>query len=205
MKKIFILAIGLFVATAANAQDRIKFGIKAGLNISDIIKGDGNNNFNTETKPGFNAGVTLEIPLIAGLQFTPEALYSQKGYKLTYSDNSSFKQTTNFFDIPILFSFRFPGSGFNIVAGPQVSFLLSTKNKFDNGFGTVEETRVEDDSDRFKKSLVGGVIGFRYDVNDRFDIHARYALDFQKNNENGTSYTPEYRNQVYSVGVGIKF
>lgn len=204
MKKIFILAIGLFMAsTAANAQG-IKFGIKGGLNISDIIKDDGNNNFETKTKPGFNAGVTLEIPLIAGLAFTPEVLYAQKGYKLTYSGGTEFTQTTNFIDVPILASFKL-GSSFNIVAGPQVSFLLSTKNKFETGFGTVEETRVEDDSDRFKKSLVGGVIGFRYDVNQKFDIHGRYALDFQKNNENGTTSTPEYRNQVFSVGVGIKF
>ncbi|MBB6499424.1 porin family protein [Pedobacter cryoconitis] len=203
MKKIIILAIGLFVATAANAQDGIKFGVKAGLNISDIIKGNGNNNFNTKVKPGFNAGLTVEIPLIAGLAFTPEVLYSQKGYKLT-SSFGEFRQTTNFLDIPILASFRL-GSSFNIVAGPQVSFLLSTKNKFENGFGTVQQTEVVNDSDRFKKSLVGGVIGFRYDIDRKFDIHGRYALDFQKNNENGTSTTPEFRNQVFSVGVGIKF
>lgn len=202
MKKIFILAIGLFVATAASAQDRIKFGIKAGANLSDIIKDDGNNNFNTEAKVGFNAGVTVEIPLIAGLQFTPELLYSQKGYKNTYSVGT-FKQTTSFIDVPILASFRL-GSSFNIVAGPQVSFLLSTKNKFESNFGTTETT-IDEESDRFKKSLVGGVIGFRYDVNDKFDIHGRYALDFQKNNENGTSNTPEFKNQVYSLGIGIKF
>lgn len=203
MKKIFILALGLIAGTtAANAQD-IKFGVKAGLNVSDIIKGDGNNNFDTKTKTGFNAGVTLEIPLIAGLAFTPEVLYSQKGYKLTYTAGE-FTQTTNFIDVPILASFKL-GSSFNIVAGPQVSFLLSTKNKFENGFGSVEQENVEDDSDRFKKSLVGGVIGFRYDVNEKFDIHGRYALDFQKNNENGTNNTPEFRNQVFSVGVGVKF
>ena len=203
MKKILILAIGLFVATAASAQDRIKFGVKAGVNLSDIIKGDGNNNFDTKVKTGFNAGVTVEIPLIAGLAFTPEVLYSQKGYKLT-SSIGEFRQTTSFIDVPILASFRL-GSSFNIVAGPQVSFLLSTKNKFINGYGSLEQTNVENDSDRFKKSLVGGVIGFRYDVNDKFDIHGRYALDFQKNNENGTSNTPEYRNQVFSLGVGVKF
>jgi len=202
MKKIFILAIGLFVATAASAQDRIKFGIKAGANLSDIIKDDGNNNFDTEAKVGFNAGVTVEIPLVAGLQFTPEVLYSQKGYKNTYSVGT-FKQTTSFIDVPILASFRL-GSSFNIVAGPQVSFLLSTKNKFESNFGTAETT-IDEESDRFKKSLVGGVIGFRYDVNDKFDIHGRYALDFQKNNENGTSNTPEFKNQVYSLGIGIKF
>jgi hypothetical protein len=203
MKKIFILAMGLFATTTAVKAQDIKFGIKAGLNVSDIIKGDGNNNFDTKTKTGFNAGVTVDIPLIAGLAFTPEVLYSQKGYKQTYSVGE-FTQTTNFIDVPILASFKL-GSSFNIVAGPQVSFLLSTKNKFENGFGSVEQENVEDDSDRFKKSLVGGVIGFRYDVNDKFDIHGRYALDFQKNNENGTNNTPEFRNQVFSVGVGVKF
>jgi len=202
MKRIFILAIGLFMATAASAQDNIRFGIKGGLNIANIIKGDGDNNFDTKTTTGFNAGVTLDIPLIAGLAFTPEVLYAQKGYKLNTS-LGEFTQTTNFIDVPILASFRL-GSSFNIVAGPQVSFLLSTKNKFENDFGSVESS-YEEDSDRFKKSLVGGVIGFRYDVNDKFDIHGRYAIDFQKNNENGTERTPEFRNQVFSVGVGVKF
>lgn len=203
MKKIFILAFGLFAAsTAVKAQDNIRLGIKGGLNVSDIIKGDGDNNFDTKTKTGFYAGVTLDIPLIAGLAFTPEVLYSQKGYKLEYS-NTEFTQTTNFIDVPILASFKL-GSSFNIVAGPQVSFLLSTKNKFESAFGTVEQ-QIENDSDRYKKSLVGGVIGFRYDVNDKFDIHGRYALDFQKNNENGSTTTPEFRNQVFSVGVGVKF
>jgi hypothetical protein len=49
------------------------------------------------------------------------------------------------------------------------------------------------------------LIGFRYDVTDKVDIHGRYALDFQKNNEDGSKETPEYRNQVFSVGLGIKF
>nr|WP_121270148.1 porin family protein [Pedobacter schmidteae] len=202
MKKLLILAIGLFAATATNAQ--IRLGVKAGLNVPNIIKGDGNNDFKTKVNPGFNAGVTLDIPLITGLAFTPELLYSTKGYKAeTLFGN--FTQTTNFIDIPILASINLGGSGLNLVAGPQVSFLLSTNNKFENGFGTTEQQIVEDKSDRFKKSLVGGLIGFRYDINNKVDIHGRYALDFQKNNENGTKETPEYKNQVFSVGLGLKF
>ena len=77
--------------------------------------------------------------------------------------------------------------------------------KFENGFGTVEQQIVEDDSDRFKKSLVGGVIGFRYDFNNQVGINGRYALDFQKNNENGSSTTPEFKNQVFQIGLGVKF
>ena len=204
MKKLIILAIGLFAATAANAQSPIRLGVKAGLNLPNIIKGDGNNDFKTKVNPGFNAGVTLDINLIKGLAFTPELLYSTKGYKAetVFGD---FTQTTHFIDVPILASINVGGSGLNLVVGPQVSFLLSTKNKFESGLGTAEQEIIEDKSDRFKKSLVGGLIGFRYDINQQFDIHGRYALDFQKNNEDGSRETPEFKNQVFSVGLGLKF
>lgn len=203
MKKIIILALGLCAATAANAQD-VRLGVKAGLNLPNIIRIDGNDNVtSTKVNPGFNAGVTLDIPLTTGIAFTPEVLFASKGYK-GETGAGEFTQTTYFIDVPILASFKIAGSGLNIVAGPQVSFLTSTKNKLETGLGTFE-TQYDEDSDQFKKSLLGGVVGLRYDINDRFDIHGRYALDFQKNNENGTERTPEFRNQVFSVGVGVKF
>lgn len=204
MRKLIILAIGLFAATAASAQSPIRLGVKAGLNLPNIIKGDGNNDFKTKMNPGFNAGVTLDINLIKGLAFTPELLYATKGYKAetVFGD---FTQTTHFIDLPILASINVGGSGLNLVVGPQVSFLMSTKNKFESGIGTAEQQIIEDKSDRFKKSLVGGLIGFRYDINNQIDIHGRYALDFQKNNEDGSRETPEYKNQVFSVGLGVKF
>jgi hypothetical protein len=204
MKKLIILALGLFIAGAVHAQSPIRLGVKAGVNLPDIIKGDGNNDFDTKINPGFNAGITLDINLIKGLAFTPELLYATKGYKAT-TTFGEFRQTTHFIDVPILATINLGGSGLNLVAGPQVSFLLSTTNKFENGFGTAEQQIVEDKSDRFKKSLVGGLIGFRYDLTDKVDIHGRYALDFQKNNEDGTKETPEYRNQVFSLGLGVEF
>lgn len=199
-----MIAAALFITGAAYAQSPVRLGVKAGLNLSNIIKDDGNNDFETEMLPGFNAGLTLDINLIEGLGFTPELLYSTKGYK-SNTAFGEFTQTTHFIDVPILASIRLGGSGLNLVAGPQVSFLLKTNNKFETGFGTVEQEEIEEDSERFKKSLVGGVIGFRYDINDQFDIHGRYALDFQKNNEDGTRQTPEFKNQVFAVGVGLKF
>lgn len=198
--------MGLFITGVANAQSTdkmIKVGAKAGLNFSNIIKDDGNNNFKTDYLVGYHAGITVDIKLLENLAFTPEALYSTKGYKST-STFGEYTQTTHFIDIPILASIRL-GGGLNVVAGPQVSFLLSTNNKFETGFGTAEQQIVEDSSDRFKKSLFGGVIGFRYDFSNKVGINGRYALDFQKNNENGTSQTPEFKNQVFQVGLGLKF
>ncbi|WP_432712197.1 porin family protein [Pedobacter sp.] len=203
MKKIFMLAAGLFLAGAVHAQSPIRFGIKGGLNLSNIIKENGNNNFDTKINPGFNVGVTVDIPLSESIAFTPEALYSTKGYKLT-SGFGEYTQTTSFIDIPILASIKLAGTGLNVVVGPQVSFLTSTKNKFKNDLGTIEN-EVNNNSDNLKKSLFGGVLGLRYDINQNIDFHARYALDFQKNNENGTTSTPEYKNQVISLGFGYKF
>ncbi|MCY1518003.1 Outer membrane protein beta-barrel domain protein [compost metagenome] len=206
MKRLFIIAIALFSTGIAKAQSTdkpIALGVKAGVNFSNIIKDDGNNNFKTDYLTGYHAGITLDIKLLDNLAFTPEALYSTKGYKsnTTFGD---FTQTTHFIDIPILATIKL-GGGLNLVAGPQVSFLMSTTNTFETGFGTAEQEIIEDDSDRFKKSLVGGLIGFRYDFSNRVGLHGRYGLDFQKNNENGTSQTPEFKNQVFQVGLGIKF
>ncbi len=207
MKKLLIAAVAfLFMAAGVQAQSTdklIRVGVKGGLNYSNIIKDDGNNDFKSDYLVGYNAGVTLDIKLLPNLALTPELLYSTKGYKLT-STFGKFTQTTHFIDLPILASIQL-ASGLNLVAGPQVSFLLSTNNKFENGFAVAEQKIVEDESDRFKKSLLGGVIGARFDVNSQFGIFGRYALDFQKNNENGTTTTPEFKNQVFQAGVGIKF
>lgn len=206
MKKIFIIVLGLFVTgLTANAQSTnsfIRLGVKGGANFSNIIKDDGNNNFNTDYLVGFNAGVTLDIKLLENLAFTPELLYSTKGYKAE-TLGGSFTQTTHFIDVPILASIKL-AEGLNLVAGPQVSFLMSTKNKFE-GIINAEQEIIENESDRFKKSILAGVIGARFDLNDKVGIFGRYALDFQKTNENGERNTPEFKNQVFQVGLGLKF
>jgi len=200
MKKLFIIVAGLFIAGAANAQSPVRFGVKAGVNISHINYDDGNNSFNTDSKVGFNGGLTADIKLTDAIAFTPEVLYSQKGYKETSGQNE-FKRTTHFIDVPILASFRL-ASPLNLVVGPQVSFLMSTSDKYSNNSGSVT---VNNDADNFKKSLLGGVVGLRYDLTNNVDVHGRYSMDFQKNNENGTTTTPEFKNQVWSFGLGYKF
>lgn len=204
------MVLGLFITgftvKAQSTDGLVRLGVKAGANFSNIIKDNGNNNFKSDYIVGYNAGITLDIKLLENLAFTPELLYATKGYKLENSGifAGTFTQTTHFIEVPFLASIKLT-EGLNLVAGPQVSFLLSTNNKFSNDFGTVEQEAVEDESDRFKKSLVGGVIGARFDLNNRVGIFGRYALDFQKNNENGSSTTPEFKNQVFQVGLGIKF
>jgi opacity protein-like surface antigen len=199
MKKIILIAVGLFITGAVNAQ--VTFGLKGGVDVSNIIKTD-DPDFTTTYKAGFNAGITMEVQIVSPLSIAPELLYAQKGYK-AQTTFGNFTQTTNFIDIPILAKIKF-AEGFNVVVGPQVSFLTSTTNVYSNGFSTTVQKQYNDDSDNFRKSLIAGVAGISFDLSKSVDLHARYALDLQKNNENGTSQTPEYRNQVFEFGLGFK-
>lgn len=216
MKKVFILAISLITVGIANAQTTttsskasagaVKFGIKAGGNFSNIVK-TGDDNFKTEFKPGFHAGIFVDIPVVDRLSFAPELVYSQKGFKTTTTGliggTREYTTTTNFVDIPILAKINATPT-FHITLGPQVSFLTSTKTKFETANSSYEQT-VKADNENLKKSLVGGVIGLGFDITNKVSINGRYALDLQKNNENGTSETPQYRNQVIQAGLAISF
>lgn len=203
MKKIFFTLLGILVIHSLQAQFKgPNFGIKGGFNFSNIIKTD-DDSFNTDYHTGFHAGVFVSIPIIDRLGFQPELLFSQKGYEADRFDGH-LTQTTNWIEIPIQAKIN-AAPGFNILLGPQVSFLTKTNNKFEGALGTVEQTRIEDDADKFKKSILGGTIGISLDIGSRLILNGRYALDFQKNNENGTTETPEFKNQVWQVGLSIKF
>ncbi|MEJ7780566.1 MAG: porin family protein [Daejeonella sp.] len=202
MKKVILLGISVFFAGAVNAQT---FGIKGGANFSNIIK-TGDANFNTEFKTGINAGIFAEIPIVSSFSFAPELMFSQKGYKT--SGNSllgglnEYSVTTNFIELPILAKINATDK-FSIVLGPQVSFLTSTTEKFKQGSDSYQNT-IREENERLKKSLFGGVAGIGIGLTDKVSLHGRYALDFQKNNENGSSETPLYRNQVFQVSLGLK-
>lgn len=211
MKKVFMVALVLLVAGGAKAQNKAgskapSFGIKGGVSFSNIIKTD-DSNFATDYLTGFNAGIFIGIPVVDRLSFQPELMFSQKGYKSGRNGilgNGTLTQVTNWIEVPILAKIE-AAKGFNVYLGPQISFLTRTVNKYDGSFSGSEQTTYENDANKFKKSIVGGVLGAGFDLSNKVSLNGRYALDFQKNNENGTSETPAFKNQVWQVGLGVKF
>lgn len=203
MKRILILSYVLISAIAVNAQS---LGARVGVNFSNIIK-TGDDDFETDFKPGLHAGITLDIPLVARLSFAPEIMYSQKGYKTNGTSllggENEYSVTTNFIEVPILLKIN-AASGFNIHLGPQVSFLTSTTESFKTGSDEYRR-QIKEENENLKKNILGGVIGAGFNLGTKASLVARYALDFQKNNEDGSSETPQYKNQVIQLGLGIKF
>jgi len=227
MKKILFLAIGLLAAGSVSAQGyygprraprRIvrrapqqqqryayddfytpKVGLAIGANFANTVNSY-NSDFNTGTIAGFNGGLTLDIPLIYPLSFEPEILYSQKGYTARTMDGN-FTQRSHFIDVPLLAKFHL-APGFNFLVGPQISFLAATTNTYDNGFVITAQDHYDYNGN---KTFLDGVIGVSVDLNRSVDLHARYTIDFARNDYNGYSYVPEYRNQVWQIGLGVRF
>jgi hypothetical protein len=209
MRTIVLICLVLLSSSALKAQNEdkgISFGIKGGVNFSNIVKtGDGN--FRTGYLTGYSAGVFINIPIVSRLSFEPELLYSTKGFKTAEDGlfmDRTFSQTTSWIELPLLAKIWITPT-FNLVLGPQVSFLTKTTNKYEGTFAEIERTYYEEDSNSLRNSLVGGTIGVGIDITDNLSIGGRYAIDLQKNNENGSSEIPEFRNQVWSVGLGLRF
>jgi Outer membrane protein beta-barrel domain len=220
MKHILILAICLLVAGSVSAQTyyygprhvrrgpvqrqmddfyRPRVGITGGLSVANTISSY-NGYYSTSSILGFSAGITAEIPLIYPLSFEPEVLFSQKGYQAATTDGT-LTQRNNYIDIPLLAKFRIV-RGFNFLVGPQINIPISSTTTFNNGFNTSSETNYTDNTN---KSYIAGVVGLSIDLNQNVDIHARYVLDLSSNTYDVNSPIPDYRNQVWQFGIGIKF
>jgi hypothetical protein len=223
MRKFFFLAIALFlVAGTASAQryyprryprrvvrqapprrpvydNQIKVGVAGGVNFSNTIDAY-NPNFSTSTIAGLHIGLTLDVPVNPMFSFAPEIFYSQKGYQAA-TTYGNFKQRTNYIDVPLLAKFNVV-PGFNFVVGPQVSILTSTRNIYDNGFNTVYE---ESYNNRGDHSALAGVFGIGINLNRNVELRGRYIIDLTENRGDAASEIPDYRNQVFQLGLNFKF
>jgi hypothetical protein len=220
MKKLFSLAICLFIAGTVCAQTYYyaprrahrrpvhsqaddfytpRVGITGALNIANTVS-TYNGNYSTSSILGFNAGLTFEIPLVYPLSFEPEALFSQQGYQANTTDGT-LTQRNNYIDVPLLAKFRLV-RGFNFLIGPQLNFPITSTTTFNNGFNVASESYYTNTNN---KSYVAGVLGFSIDLNQNVDLHARYMIDLTSNTNDPNSPIADYRNQVWQFGIGIKF
>jgi hypothetical protein len=220
MKKFLFLAISLFMAGSVCAQTyyygprrvhrrrppqqqndfyRPTVGIEGGVNIANTVSSY-NSDYSTSSIVGFHAGVVATIPIVYPLSLEPEVLFSQQGYQATTTDGT-LTQRNNYIAIPLLARFTLV-RGFNFLVGPQINIPVTSTTTFDNGFATSQESYYTDNSN---KSNVAGVIGASIDLNPNVFIQARYLIDLGSNTQDPNSPIPNYRNQVWQFGLGIRF
>ena len=209
MKKLGIMAIALtFITVNGYAQDddreKIHIGAKIGMNYANVYDSQGEE-FDADPKLGLAAGAFLSIPIGTYFGIQPELMFSQKGFEATGSvlgAEYKFTRTTNYLDIPIYLALK-PSSFLTIVAGPQFSYLMSRKDKFESSFLNTEQED-EFENEDIRKNTLGASLGLDININ-HFVIGARAAWDLQDNKGDGTSSTPRYKNTWLQATVGFRF
>ena len=185
-------------------RENLTFGIKGGLNLSNVYDSK-DENFDTNAKLGWTAGVFLGIPLSTYLGIQPELLYSQRGFQGSGSllgSDYEFKRTTNYLDVPLLLAIK-PSPVVTLLAGPQFSFLMSSNNDFENDVLSGELEKEFDNEDLRKNTLciTGGI-----DLNmENLVLSGRAGWDLKENNKDGSSTTPRYKNVWLQATIGFRF
>lgn len=197
MKKLFLFfTLALFSLNFSIAQ--VNFGAKAGVNFSDIT-GEKVDSFSGRTS--LHVGVVAEIMVSDMFAVQPELLYSSQGSDYDESDEGfdvSGTVKVDYLNIPVMAKY-YVVEGFSIEAGPQIGFLLSATDEYDNE---------EDDIKEFLKGTDFGVnLGVGYKLENGLNFGARYNLGLSDNLDVDDFETDgaEYKNSVIQISVGYFF
>jgi long-subunit fatty acid transport protein len=197
MKKLASILTLVFLTIATNAQSLIpvKYGIKAGLNFSNLNITpaiDGVQPTDNSSQMGIAAGFIVHIPLSDKWFINPEVLYSQKGASFNYAFTHDYEidqrdeyKTTN----PLTLSYVELNPTISYKAtdklalnfGPSVSFLIGEKYDYTpepvrditNTTNILTEGLVETES-----LDVGLNLGISYFFTEHFFVDSRVYTGF---------------------------
>ena len=172
MKRIFTSAavaiVMLLAATSAQAQ--IKFGLKGGLNVTDMSLSK--EVFNADNQAGFFIGPTVKfsLPLI-GLGIDAAALYDQRqakvkgevGYEQIYREERSLDSKY----INLRYGIGLGSvASLNFFAGPQFGFNVGKKH----------QELVDDATWNLKSSAFSVNVGAGVTIASHFELYANYNI-----------------------------
>lgn len=191
-------------AQSTDRRENLKFGVKAGINVSNIWDSQ-NQEFTADSKVGFAGGIFLGIPIGSFLGLQPEILISQKGFKgsgTLLGSPYSTSRTTTYLDIPLQLQLK-PAPFITLLAGPQFSYLLKQKDTYTYGSNSTEQEQ-EFNNENIRKNILGLVGGVDL-IFGHLVLSGRIGRDLQRNNGDGTSLTPRYKNQWMQFTAGVEF
>lgn len=173
----FLMLSMNYLSSQAQETKISQFGIKGGLNLSNLYTKDASN---TDMIAGFNVGVFSKMPVTNFIAFQPELYLTTKGASVTYN-NLLVDGTANFnltyLELPFLFVVNVTPL-VNIQFGPYVAYLLDGKvtNKANVNLFNFEQNINVNDYNRIDAGLA---LGAGLDVGT-VTMGARYNLGLTK-------------------------
>jgi len=201
-KVILIILFGVFTTLTCFSQ--IKFGAKAGLNVSRFYLSPSTANLEGKSRFSYHFGGFVELPFNKVLGFNPEILISNKGSENDRTITNEGSVSLNYLSVPLMFYFK-PIPIFQIEMGPEFDFLLSAVARDGNKKTNVNKIY----KDKFDMSINGGV---KVNLPKSFQIGARYChgiYSFDKvvlTDDQANPLPPiMFYNRLFQISVGYKF
>ena len=220
MKKLF-LVIGILAASFSQLQaQKLNGGIKAGMNatswggdvsqaLADLV---GQTSILPGTiKQGYHVGGFLSIPLGQQFILEPGLYYSTKGIEANYTygvANNLLKLKGNlvndahYLDLPVLAKVQL-GNGFQLFAGPQLSYLLANKVRAEAGIMGFSYEQDFDWKSGFREWDFGLAGGVGYQFTNGIQLQAGYDHGL-RSLDSGKSNIDLY-NRAVKLSLGYKF
>jgi len=199
IKIALFIVMGFYLPQAQAQNSTLKYGLKAGINFSNIASGQ----VNTDEIPrvGGLLGVFASFEISENIYFSPELTYSNQGSVRRFDENgSNFTNRThlNYINVPLLFQY-YLNKRFSIDLGPYVGFNINAKAVSRSG------------GDRFFSSIDGvntidaGIAGsINYSITRDYFITARYSRGFTSVFDNtADAFGLQARNSVFNISLGL--
>jgi hypothetical protein len=171
-------------------SQEIRYGIKGGVNLSDIVLNKVVNpdlEADYKTKFGPHAGFFIDMQLDDKWSFVPEILYSQKGVKVAET-----KIHLNYVTFPLLLNYM-ATDNLRVEAGPEVGYLFLAKSKY----GKV--------NDVYNNNLDIAVnIGGEYIFSEKLFFGIRFNAGFSNLIDDNSASGIKYQNRVVQLSAGYR-
>lgn len=209
-KALLIISLTMLTLTAVQAQEKIQYGVKGGINLMNMTS---NFIYDKVNKTGFYIGVLAEIPFGDKFSLQPEILYSAHGAKgrvimltVPYPGAPApppyyEEYKLGYIQVPILAKIYF-FKNFSFELGPSFNFLTSDK----------QISTHTDSSDNYSSSNssgfaenfeFSGVVGISYKLKAGIFGSARYVNGFTAAIDRGPF--EDVKNNGFQLGVGFLF
>jgi hypothetical protein len=190
MKKIISSLLIIFCFSIIADAQTIRFGVDPGVALSKALykpfSGD------RRVWLGFDGGALVEIGA-QRFKFQGEVNYSMNGVELN-AGTYEYTIKNSYINVPLLAKMKF--GGINLLTGPQMDFLLSSKTDTSGTGGSV------DLKDQFKKSGFEWVFGGEIKITKNIFLGIRYTLGLTNISER---LNFEMKNRYTSFRIGYMF
>ncbi len=220
MKKLFtITALVLTLALPGFSQT---FGVKGGLNLSNMVFVGDFGSLKEKVNPGFHIGATVDVPIFEMLSFETGLLLNTKGYRMKRTEENNIgtweiKETVNlmYLDIPLTArgSYDFGAIKAYGIFGPYIGFGLTGKAKSKSTFLGETERDSEtvnwgsDEDDDLKRLDYGLIFGAGVEYQS-FVLGFQYGLGLADITPEQNSFIDidiKWKHRVFGIMAGYRF